>query len=501
MNRILEKKIRRSLLVPIIIWIIVVSISFAWNINTVNDNTLRTVKSVGRAFFKEIETTRSWNARHGGVYVPITEETQPNPYLKVPNRDIESTTGVSLTKVNPAFMTRQIAEISQEQNEIQYHITSLNPIRPANVALDWETRALETFENGAEEFFMLDETTRNYLYMAPLGVKEACLPCHSPQGYELGDVRGGISVTIQGETHLEAAAQAKNNLILIHGVVLVGGIMAYSLFWKFRENQMEILEEKNLRIEESNQQILSSIRYAERIQSAMLPATEEMNKNLQGHFLVHRPKDIVSGDFYWMTHVQDETLIAAVDCTGHGVSGAFLSMIGHTLLNKIVIEDQIVDPAQILEHLHTGVRAALQQETGVTRDGMDVCLCRIHAGGQRVTFAGAKRPLYYVSQQQFEEIKGDRKSIGGRQKEERRTFTNHDVLLQPGDILYLCSDGVVDQPNPDGTRFGSKQFKMLLSEVASLPVEEQERHIHARLEEYQQNEPQRDDIVILGVRI
>ncbi len=194
-------------------------------------------------------------------------------------------------------------------------------------------------------------------------------------------------------------------------------------------------------------------------------------------------------------------MAAAVDCTGHGVSGAFLSMIGHTLLNKLVVEDQIVDPAYILQELHNGVRSALQQETGDTRDGMDVCLCRIHADRQHVTFAGAKRPLYYVSQQELQEIKGDRKSIGGQQKEAERIFTNHSITVQPGDMLYLCSDGLADQANPDGKKFGSKQVKALLREVASLPVQEQERLIRDSLQAHQQDEPQRDDITLLGVRV
>ena len=132
---------------------------------------------------------------------------------------------------------------------------------------------------------------------------------------------------------------------------------------------------------------------------------------------------------------------------------------------------------------------------------MDVCLCRIHPGRQRVTFAGAKRPLYYVSQQEFHEIKGDRKSIGGLQKEEQRTCTNHDLSLMPGDMLYLCSDGLADQPDPNGTKFSSKQVKDLLADIASQSAADQERQILSRLQAHQQGEPQRDDITIIGVRV
>ena len=262
------------------------------------------------------------------------------------------------------------------------------------------------------------------------------------------------------------------------------------------------LERANHELADKNQQITDSILYARRIQQAILPSPEVMRQTFGEHvFVIYHPLSIVSGDFYWLARAQEEILVAAVDCTGHGVSGAFLSMIGHTLLNKIVVEDQIVDPARILQQLHTGIRSALHQETGDTRCGMDVCLCRIHADRRHVTFAGAKRPLYYVSQQQFQVIKGDRKSIGGRQKETQRTFTNHTIAILPGDLLYLCSDGLADQPNPDGKSFRSKQVKRLLSEAASLSMAEQEQRIRVRLQAHQQDEPQRDDITLLGVRV
>lgn len=262
------------------------------------------------------------------------------------------------------------------------------------------------------------------------------------------------------------------------------------------------LERANHELADKNQQITDSIRYAQRIQQAILPTTDAWHQAFDKQaFVIYLPQSIVSGDFYWLAHAQEEILVAAVDCTGHGVSGAFLSMIGHTLLNKIVLEDHILDPAQILEHLHSGVRTALQQETGDTRDGMDVCLCRIYADRQHATFAGASRPLYYVTQQQFQEIKGNRKSIGGIQKEAQRTFTNHDIALAPGDTLYLSSDGLADQPDPNGKKLGSKQLKALLSEVAPLSITEQERSIRSHLQAHQQNEPQRDDILLMGLRI
>jgi serine phosphatase RsbU (regulator of sigma subunit) len=263
------------------------------------------------------------------------------------------------------------------------------------------------------------------------------------------------------------------------------------------------LERANHELAAKNQHITDSIRYARRIQQAILPTPETMAQAFgENFFVIFHPLNIVSGDFYWLARVQDDILIAAVDCTGHGVSGAFLSMIGHTLLNKIVVEDRIIEPAEILQQLNIGIRKSLQQETGDTRDGMDVCLCRIHADRQHVTFAGAKRPLYYFSRQQLEEIKGDRKSIGGKPKKKGpQDFTNHDISILPGDMLYLSSDGLADQPNPDGKTFGSEELRILLNEAAAYPEDEQKRLITERLHAHQQDKPQRDDITLLGVRV
>lgn len=262
------------------------------------------------------------------------------------------------------------------------------------------------------------------------------------------------------------------------------------------------LEQANIELAEKNRQITDSIRYARRIQEAILPDSDQTRQIFGDRFFViYQPLHIVSGDFYWLVQADDNIFVAVVDCTGHGVSGAFLSMIGHTLLNKIVVEDHLFEPAQILERLHFGVRTALQQETGEAMDGMDVCLCRIHPGAQRVTFAGAGRPLYHVTSEGLHEIKGDRKTIGGRQKEEQRTFSSHEVAVLPGDLLYLCSDGFADQPDPEGKKFGSKQLKKLFEELASHAVDDQKAQILARLQAHQQHEPQRDDITILAIRM
>lgn len=245
MSQTSDKKKKIYLIPPIIFWVVIVGSSLTWNIKTTQNGIEQTILNIGRSFFQEIETTRLWNAKHGGVYVPISEETKPNPYLDVPNRDVITTTGINLTKINPAYMTRQISEIAQQENNIHYHITSLKPIRPANKPDEWEAAALYGFESGEKELFQFNPDTMAYRYMAPLTTKEACLGCHAKQGYKLGDIRGGISVTIPAKTFIATTQRSKNNLILIHGIALVLGAGLFYFLTKYRDEQEHKIHQKN----------------------------------------------------------------------------------------------------------------------------------------------------------------------------------------------------------------------------------------------------------------
>lgn len=256
-------------------------------------------------------------------------------------------------------------------------------------------------------------------------------------------------------------------------------------------------------IEEKNRNILASINYAQKIQQAVLPPDEKINTVLSDYFIVFKPRDIVSGDFYWFSHLDDRVFIAAVDCTGHGVPGAFLSMIGNITLNEIVKETQITNPGQILCRLHLGVRSVLQQEKEDYKsgDGMEVGMCLIDLEKGKLTFAGAKRPLFYVKNSEFFEIKGDKRPIGGRQKEKKRTFTNHEIDVQSETIIYLTTDGFVDQHNGENKKYGSLRLKRFLRAIAHLPMEQQEEAILRELNDHQGTENQRDDITVIGIKL
>ncbi len=269
------------------------------------------------------------------------------------------------------------------------------------------------------------------------------------------------------------------------------------------------VSERTEELNNRNKHILASINYAERIQAAILPEIEAIGKSLDEFFVLFRPKDIVSGDFYWCYQRDGMFFIAAIDCTGHGVPGAFMSMIGNTLLNQIVRGDGIYDPEQILWNLHGGIVRSLKQEGRLVSaaDGMDICLIKIEIQEKRVTFVGAGRPLFRVSsgdvkaESALTVIKGDRNSVGGRRKVHDRVFTNHQFITQPGDMLYLTTDGYVGQPISKRKSYGSQRLREFLTSIAPLPCSEQNKALEAELEAYRQDTPQRDDITVIGIRM
>jgi diguanylate cyclase (GGDEF)-like protein len=212
---------RFNLFLVVVLWLLIVAASLGWNLHQAERHREELARESARSFFDLLLITRRWNARHDGVYVPVTPETQPNPYLKDPRREIRVTDRLTLTKINPAYMTRILAELAAERSGVQFHITSLKPIRAENAAHPWEFEALRTFEQGAREWaeFYRQGDQEGYRYMAPLITEKPCLKCHAEQGYELGNVRGGISITLP-----TLAPIPWQGLVVSHGLVALAGV-------------------------------------------------------------------------------------------------------------------------------------------------------------------------------------------------------------------------------------------------------------------------------------
>ncbi len=267
---------------------------------------------------------------------------------------------------------------------------------------------------------------------------------------------------------------------------------------KVIERTAEVVQ-KSMEIEEKNRDITASIRYAERIQRAMLPKEDTFKET----FVLFLPKDIVSGDFYWMFDTGDVQLIAAVDCTGHGVPGAFMSIIGHNSLSKVVREYGLTRPSAIVDQLNIEVmRALLQRHEKAINDGMDLAIIAFDKKKFTLEFAGAYNPLYVVRNGELTTYKGDRFPIGMTTMDEKKSFTNQIVDIQPGDMVYMCSDGYADQfGSADVKKFKSGNVKKLLTEIWHLPVNEQKEKLESELMLWKGDLGQVDDILFIGTKI
>lgn len=292
---------------------------------------------------------------------------------------------------------------------------------------------------------------------------------------------------------------------LIIGLVITAAIYSYVSIrranFQITLQKEEISKQKDI-IEHKNRDITDSITYAKTLQEAVLPPQYVFKKYLNDSFIIYMPKDIVSGDFYWIEKRGDNVLLSVVDCTGHGVPGAFMSIIGHNGLNQAVNEHRLLKPSIILNYLNLSVNETLHKasEGASVRDGMDMALCNFNTKTLTLEYSGAHNPLFIISKGELIELKADRMSIG-QFTDEPKSFSNHNYQLIPGDTFYMFSDGIVDQFGGEkGKKFKKAALRELLKSVGHLPMEEQKNRIIAHYKEWMGNHEQVDDMCIIGVK-
>ncbi len=314
----------------------------------------------------------------------------------------------------------------------------------------------------------------------------------------------------------QAVAEEKNRKQKIITGSVTGGLLLVIFFAGFvfrslriTRKQKQTIEIKNIEtehqkkiIEEANKDITDSIRYAKRIQDALMGEKVHVSMHLPEHFILFIPKDIVSGDFHWGFEKQGHWYFAAVDCTGHGVPGAVMSMLGISFLNDIVSAEQLLSPAEMLNRLRDKVVKELRQtgESGGSKDGMDISLCRLNLESNELMWAGANNALNIITNGQFKELKADKQPIGYHP--EMRPFTNHEIQLQKGDSIYIYSDGYADQfGGANGKKFKYKQLEELLIANKHLSMNDQKELLKKRFVEWKGSLEQIDDVCVFGVRI
>lgn len=282
-------------------------------------------------------------------------------------------------------------------------------------------------------------------------------------------------------------------------VVICSIVFVFLEYYVVKEKEL-----KNLLIQK-NKDITDSITYAKKIQEAILPSDKQVALLLPESFVLYKPKDIVSGDFYWATQWGNKILFAAVDCTGHGVPGAFMSIVGQNLLNQAINEHGLTKPNLILNSLNKGISRTLNQNNAIAeiKDGMDIALCCWDIKEMTLEFAGAYNPLWILRNNEIIIFEGDKFPVGSFVDNRPQNFKNNEIPLQKGDIIYIFTDGYADQfGGPNGKKFKQKQVKKLLLEIQHLPLLLQREMLDKRIEEWKGGiEEQIDDILFMGIKI
>ncbi|MTI39165.1 SpoIIE family protein phosphatase [Fulvivirga lutimaris] len=303
-------------------------------------------------------------------------------------------------------------------------------------------------------------------------------------------------MTIQAqEAELKNNRLTRNYLILVVLLALAFGVFVFIGY----RNKIKV----NKKIHEQHLNITSSINYAQRIQQAMLPDVNLLAKLLPDSFVLFKPRDVVSGDFYWAKELEtsdDQFAIAAVDCTGHGVPGAFMSMVGMNALNSITGKG-VTSASEILSQLHKEIHTSLKQSESGNKDGMDLALCTVDRKKKMVTYAGAKNALIYIKDGEISQIRADKHPIGGGKYEELK-FTEHQIPIEGDMTFYMYSDGYVDQfGGPKNMKFMSKKFRELILRISHLPLSEQKERLEGEFIKWKGSGRQIDDVLVVGFKV
>jgi len=301
--------------------------------------------------------------------------------------------------------------------------------------------------------------------------------------------------------------EQKLYLIIAVIIVVLIGFLAIVLFNQNKNKHRTNLKlaVKNKIIEEQHKDITDSIRYAERIQQAILPPTKFWQELLPNSFVLYKPKDILSGDFYWIEQNEEYVYVAAADCTGHGVPGALMSLVNYNLLNKAVLEKNLVQTSDILDEVNKSLTVSLHQtyNESAVRDGMDIALCALHKKSNLMQFAGAFNGGYIFKKDgTVNELNGDKKPVGAFIEEKISSFTNLTISLEEGDKIFIFSDGYADQfGGPKGKKLKYSNLKKYISDSLHLDMEEQKKYLEEKFNDWKSNYEQVDDVLIIGFTV
>lgn len=414
--------------------------------------------------------------------------------------------------------------VNQEKTEIihkqtQHISTQEQTIDNLKTSIELQKRELKTLSNAVntkqyelQKTMQEIETRSNELEIQELQL--ASLKKNIKQQQDILRTQSDLIHTQENTLSVQSNKIESQKLIIylsISILIIIGtlGYFIYRLYTKTKRinallhKKNEEIYAQNQQIARQNKEITDSIVYARRIQHAILPPQEIITQILSEHFILFKPRDIVSGDYYWMTQIQNKIIITAADCTGHGVPGAFMSLLGITFLHEIVHEKQITQSDKILHELRERIIESLNKSgrTEDYKDGMDMALCVIHKDSLTLDYSGAYNPLYIIRNGDLIELKADKMPVGLSEKS-HEIFSIHSQKLEKNDTLYMFSDGYVDQfGGPQNRKFMSKQFKELLCSIQQEPMETQKEILDTTIETWRGDTKQIDDIIVIGLKI
>jgi ligand-binding sensor domain-containing protein/serine phosphatase RsbU (regulator of sigma subunit) len=410
----------------------------------------------------------------------------------------------------------------EPQNDLIYYALSDTLILPwkkkpvridvasSNLSRPEISRYRYTLEKSGEEAIWHSMGSQNYIILDHLSPGKYTFRVTGTDAVTVGNNPvTSLVILVEGPKWKSRTALIIYFIVGVIFLLLVFRLITRRFFNLSRENQQREMFARQIMLQKEeltlkNKSITDSINYAKRIQTAMLPPYRLFKSVFPSSFVLYMPKDIVSGDFYWINKLGDKIFVAAVDCTGHGVPGAFMSIIGFELFRKITNIEGLSRPSDILNRLNEDFHVIFKDvDNVVLRDGMDVAFCSIDKKNMILEFAGAFNPLYLIRDNKITEIKGDRFAIGLDETNfKEQTFKNHLIPIQQGDIIYIFSDGFADQfGGPDGKKYKYRRFRHLLLNLHRLPMDKQHEILENNVMEWRGQQEQVDDILVIGIKI
>ena len=397
-----------------------------------------------------------------------------------------------------------------KSKNIKQEINTIEDLDETSAALSKTYKKLGKYKQALEMHELYMETKDS---IAKMDAEEELYKFEVDKEYELkkqaDSIKHADEILIQQaenlakEEQLKSEKQRRTGLLVIVGLVLVSLGFVFVQLRKTRAQKV-VIEGQHQKLNQSHQEITDSINYAKRIQDALMTSTVYMKDVIPESFIFFQPKDVVSGDFYWVhKSTKGPIYFTVADCTGHGVPGAFMSMIGTSLLNEFIIENNLEDTAEILTNMRKQIIKSLKQE-GVeadNKDGMDMALCKYDPKNKTLQYSGAYNPLIHISNREINHIKADNQPVA-LHTGKKIPFTSHEIKVQKGDMLYIYSDGFADQFGGErGRKYMSGKFKKFLLSISEMTTEEQEYLVKVEFTNWMGENEQIDDVCVMGVRI